>query len=212
MTRSSLLAEGSGEGYSGGITDLMTSLAVIFILLLAAYVTKTEVSQAKAVDKPATIPAQLDHQAQLHHLAVESEPTNPNVLSIVVPDTVLHFEFGKSRLSPAAEHFLADTMPQYAFMLCGAEGRNVESFVIEGHTDDLGDDLLNLKLSQERSFAVMVQGLGIIRESLPWAYDCFQRKLSANGRGKQDLLYDAEGQLDRAGSRRVVFKLHLRRT
>ncbi len=212
MTNFGMSEAGGGDSYSGGITDLMTSLAVIFILLLAAYVTRTEDSQAKGADRPTTIPMQLDHQAQLHHLELESEPTDPHVLSVVVPDTVLNFEFGKSTLLPTADRFLADIMPQYALMMCGADGGKIESFVIEGHTDDLGDDLRNLKLSQERSFAVMARGLRIIHESLPWAYDCVQRKTSANGRGEQDLLQDTDGRLDRAASRRVVFKLHLKHT
>lgn len=201
---------GMGETFTGGITDLMTSLAVIFILLLAAYITRTEDSQAKGSDSTAAVSALLDRQVQSHHLEVESPSSHPNVLSVIIPDAILNFDFGKSTLRPPAETFLTETMPQYAIMMCGANGQDVESFVIEGHTDDLGDDLRNLKLSQDRSFSVMVKGLEVIRESLPWAYDCFQQKTSANGRGKQDLIRDVNGQLDRERSRRVVFKIHLR--
>ena len=95
-------------------------------------------------------------------------------------------------------------------MICGPQGHEVESFVIEGYTDDQGDDIRNLKLSQDRSFAVLVEGLEVIRTRLPWAYECFQQKSSANGRGKQDLLRNKAGQLDRDKSRRVIFKIHLR--
>ena len=84
--------------------------------------------------------------------------------------------------------------------------------MIEGYTDDQGDDIHNLKLSQDRSFAVLVKGLEIIRARLPWAYECFQQKTSANGRGRQDLLRNEAGQPDREKSRRVVFKIHVRRT
>jgi outer membrane protein OmpA-like peptidoglycan-associated protein len=128
----------------------------------------------------------------------------------VVPETILKFEFGKSALLPAAERFLMDAIPDYATMMCGMNGSEVDSFVIEGHTDDLGDDVHNLKLSQERSFAVMVKSLEVVRDTLPWAYDCVLRKTSANGRGKQDLLRGIDGQPDRDRSRRVVFKFHLR--
>jgi outer membrane protein OmpA-like peptidoglycan-associated protein len=200
----------SGDSYAGGITDLMTSLAVIFILLLAAYVSRTETSQAKGTDRSATAPATLNHHAQLLQLDVVTEPSHPNVLSVVVPDAILNFELGKSALLPAGEAFLYTAMPQYALMLCGADGEEIESFVIEGHTDDLGGDLHNLKLSQERSFAVMVKGLDVIRDSLPWAYDCFQRKTSANGRGEQNPILDSLGTIDRERSRRVIFKFHLR--
>lgn len=36
--------------------------------------------------------------------------------------------------------------------------------------------------------AVLVKRLEVIRARLPWAYECFQQKSSANGRGKQDIL------------------------
>ena len=81
---------------------------------------------------------------------------------------------------------------------------------IEGHTDDRGSDIYNLKLSQERSLNVMVKGLEVIKDSAPWAYRCFQEKTSASGRGRQDLVLDQSRALDREKSRRVVFKIRLR--
>ncbi|TKS58945.1 MAG: hypothetical protein EWM72_02597 [Nitrospira sp.] len=38
-------------------------------------------------------------------------------------------------------------MPHCATMIRGPHGHQVESFVIEGHTDDQGEDIRNLKLS-----------------------------------------------------------------
>lgn len=210
----SLFSQEPSEGPSAlasGITDLMTSLAVIFILLLAAYVTRVDDGNAKPPTPKNTVTTELAQQLQPHHLAVETKSSDPHILSIVVPDAILNFEFGKSTLLPPAEAFLAETMPHYAAMLCGPHGQEVESFVIEGHTDDQGDDIRNLKLSQDRSFAVLVKGLEVIRTRLPWAYECFQQKTSANGRGRQDLLRNEVGQLDRDKSRRVIFKIHLRR-
>lgn len=204
-------SEGS-SALASGIADLMTSLAVIFILLLAAYVTRVEDGNTKPPSPKSTVTTELEHQLQPHHLTVETKSFDPHVLSIVVPDAILNFEFGKSTLLPPAEEFLAETMPQYAAMICGPDGQEVKSFVIEGYTDDQGDDIRNLKLSQDRSFAVLVKGLEVIRARMPWAYECFQQKTSANGRGRQDLLRDEVGQLDRNKSRRVIFKIHLRHT
>ena len=203
-------ASESSSALASGIADLMTSLAVIFILLLAAYVTRIEDGNAKPPSPKGSVTSELEHQLQPHHLTVETKNSDPHVLSVVVPDAVLNFEFGKSALLPPAEAFLAETMPHYATMICGLQGHEVESFVIEGHTDDQGDDIRNLKLSQDRSFAVLVKGLEVIRTRLPWAYECFQQKTSANGRGRQDLLHNEAGQLDRDKSRRVIFKIHLR--
>jgi rubrerythrin len=52
-------------------------------------------------------------------------------------------------------------------------------------------DASNLKLSQERSFAVMVKGLEVIQAKEPLAYQCFQEITSATGRGRQDLIYES---------------------
>lgn len=207
-----------------GITDLMTSLAVIFILLFSAYVTKVSETEVQATVK---LPPQasernaatsatedikgiLREHFQRFDLSLDADPADPNVVRIVVPDALLNFEFGKGTLSSVADHFLADAMPTYAALLCGAMRDRIDSLVIEGHTDDRGSDIYNLKLSQERSLNVMVKGLEVIKDSAPWAYRCFHEKTSASGRGRQDLVVDQSRVLDRDKSRRVVFKIRLR--
>ncbi|NJN36134.1 MAG: OmpA family protein [Nitrospiraceae bacterium] len=197
---------------ASGIADLMTSLAVIFILLLAAYITRVEDGNAKPTGSTNPATAEHDVPQQPPHLTVEQSTVEPDVMRVVIPEAILNFELGKSTLLPTAEAFLADTIPYYATMICGPQGHEVESFVIEGYTDDQGDDIRNLRLSQDRSFAVLVKGLEVIRTRLPWAYECFQQKASANGRGRQDLVRNATGQPDREKSRRVIFKIHLRHT
>ena len=209
-----------------GVTDLMTSLAVIFILLFSAYVTKVSETEAQTkVSVPDSVPevrvaktmtedirgALRDH-FQRFDLSLDADPTDPNVVRIVVPDALLNFEFGKGTLSAVADQFLVDAMPTYAALLCGAMRDRIDSLVIEGHTDDRGSDIYNLKLSQERSLNVMVKGLEVIKDSAPWAYRCFHEKTSASGRGRQDLVLDQSCGLDREKSRRVVFKIRLRST
>lgn len=192
---------------SNGVADLMTSLAVIFILLFAAYVTR--VDEGKASPSPSNTDP-IEYKQQFDPLLPKSEARGPSVLTVTVPDAALNFEFGKSTLLKPAEAFLSEMMPQYATIVCGPGSKEVEAFVIEGYTDDLGDDIRNLRLSQERSFAVLAKSLDVIREKLPWAYECFLQKATANGRGRQQLLRDEAGDLDREKSRRVVFKIHLR--
>lgn len=193
-----------------GIADLMTSLAVIFILLLTAYITRVEDGTAKPMSSKSRTTAEREVPLHPQHLTVERSTIDPDVMRVVIPTAILNFELGKSTLLPPAEAFLADTIPYYATMICGPQGHDVESFVIEGYTDDQGDDIRNLKLSQDRSFAVLAKGLDIIRARLPWAYECFQQKAAANGRGRQDLVRNAAGQPDRERSRRVIFKIQLR--
>lgn len=203
------LSDGSSI-LTGGIADLMTSLAVIFMLLLAAYITKAEVGNVKPVSATSPVTIAREIPPPPHDLTAERSTLDPDIMRVVIPETILNFEVGQSRLLPQADAFLSETIPYYATMICGAQGHDVESFVIEGYTDDQGDDIHNLKLSQDRSFAVLVKGLDIIRTRLPWAYDCFQQKATASGRGRQDLVRDGIGRPDRERSRRVIFKIHLR--
>ncbi len=219
------LTSDSAEGSSVltvGITDLMTSLAVIFILLFTAYVTKVSETDSQAmVQAPVPerkiaretaddIKGQLRDHFERFHLSLEADPTDPHVVRIVVPEQLLNFEFGKGTLSSIAERFLAEAMPTYAGVLCGALRDKIDSLVIEGHTDDRGSDIHNLRLSQERSLNVMVKSLQVIEETVPWASRCFQEKTSASGRGRQDLVLDRMRFPDRDKSRRVVFKIRLR--
>lgn len=209
-----------------GVTDLMTSLAVIFILLFSAYVTKVSETEAQPkVKVPVQAPERnaaksstedmkglLRDHFQRFDLSLDADPADPNVVRIVVPEALLNFEFGKGTLSSVADQFLMEAMPTYAALLCGAMRDRIDSLVIEGHTDDRGSDIYNLKLSQERSLNVMVKGLEVIKDSAPWAYRCFHEKTSASGRGRQDLVLDQSRVLDRDKSRRVVFKIRLRST
>ena len=192
---------------TSGVADLMTSLAVIFILLLVAYVTRVQDGNADSA-KGRVIPT--DMTSNIDPPPSPLETKRPSVHTITVPDTAINFEFGKSALLPAAETFLSEAMPHYASLICRPGEQEAEAFVIEGYTDDLGDDIRNLKLSQERSFAVLAKSLEVIRERLPWAYECFLQKATANGRGKQNLLRNDAGYPDRDKSRRVIFKIHMR--
>ena len=124
--------------------------------------------------------------------------------------TPLNFDFGQASLTPSADRFLAKVMPAFAVAVCGTPRPLIAGIVIEGHTDDLGGDALNLRLSQERSLRVLIRGLEVIQASVPSAYTCFGQLTSASGRGKQDIIYDTEQRPNRELSRRVIFKILLR--
>ena len=203
---------GAGASHTTlGITDLMTSLAIVFILLFAAQITKTSsAGQSELqVNKENVQTALRDHIQRLG-LSLDADPRDPLALSIVVPENLLTFEFGKSTLSPTADQFLIEALPFYVRALCGPLRDKIDSLAIEGHTDDLGTDAFNLKLSQERSLAVMVKGLEVIQTTEPASYQCFQEITSAAGRGRQDLIYESTSMVNREKSRRVIFKIRLR--
>ena len=209
---------GNGPGQFGshtsvGITDLMTSLAVVFILLFSAFITQTtsEAQSQLKENKDDVLAALHDHFTRLG-LSLDADPRDPLTLMIVVPENLLTFEFGKSTLTPRATRFLEEAMPFYAAAVCGPLRDKIDSLSIQGHTDDRGDVAYNLRLSQGRSLAVMVKGLEVIQAQEPSAYQCFQEMTVAAGRGQQDLIYNANNRVNREKSRRVIFKIRLRST
>ncbi|MCA9472890.1 MAG: OmpA family protein [Nitrospirales bacterium] len=196
-----------------GMTDLMTSLAMVFILLFSAFITQTS-SKAQSTLEEQKDEIQLALRDHLENvgLSLSSDPRDPLTLMIVIPDNLLTFQFGKNTLTPRAEKFLEEAMPFYAATLCGPLRRTIDSLAIQGHTDNQGDDVYNLRLSQERSLAVMVKGLEVIKARKPSVYQCFQELTVASGRGRQDLIYDSNHLVNHEQSRRVIFKIRLRST
>lgn len=204
-----------GQPVATGLTDLMTSLAVIFVLLLVVFASVPRASEPpRALPAPERPPADVVRipleRAVAPGLTLEADPEDPQSLRVVVPERFLNFDFGKATLTRSADRFLGEVMPAFAAAVCGPPRALIAGIVIEGHTDDLGGDALNLRLSQERSFQVLVRGLQAIQGTGPAVYACFSQLASASGRGKQDVIYDQAQRPNRELSRRVVFKILLR--
>src|ERR1700728_3072997 len=116
--------------------------------------------------------------------------------------------------SPQASVFLEPRMPQLAAVLCADKYRNeVEAVGFEGHSDNVPyrgatpeeSQARNLRLSQERSMEVVEETL----TSLPpdtGLRTCLLDKVSASGRGEQDLEETADK------SRRAVIKIRVNGT
>lgn len=227
-------AEDSGS-LSGSFTDLMTSLAVIFILLLVALVNnkqrelqitqeeldriRQELSTAVAATTKTRRELLLHLQQELATLAgrgieVREDEKDPLGLLVIVPEGLLQFRVNESRIPPLGTQFLYDFIPRLAKTACAYHG-DLASVVVEGHTDSNGEDEHNLKLSQSRSLEVVSRSLDVLKVA-PVGVDppldpqsCFLDLLSASGRGERELFL-VNGLEDKPRSRRVVFKLRVR--
>lgn len=204
--------QNSADHLNSSLTDLMTSLMVIFILLLLVFVHRTAGKDAAVTD---VLLKRLLHDMKpqgFNEKTIRPDPRDRNAILVIVPDRLMNFETGKSTLRPEGEQFLKTYIPQFAEVLCGDQFRSsIESIVVEGHTDThpyVGrtpeeSHNLNLKLSQDRSMEVVKNALADLSD-METKRGCFLEKLSASGRGEQE----QEATPDE--SRRVILKIRVK--
>ena len=98
--------EHEGSGLASSLTDLMTSLAVIFILLLVATLNnaRQEVQGAKAEVLSRLQDALLRFQEK--GVEVKTDPKDPLGLLVVVPEDLLNFPVGRSEIRDLGVNFL----------------------------------------------------------------------------------------------------------
>jgi flagellar motor protein MotB len=182
----------SPDHLSSSLTDLMTSLMVIFVLLLLVFIQR---SGAKDPAAAARLFVELER-----HLN-PSAPNNPmikqdqNRILLIAPERLMSFEAGKYALSERGKQFLAEKLPPIAATLYDKRFRDsIESIVVEGHSDlqvfyglpPEESRNRNLELSQQRAMEVVKTALANLRDTSPEEQEWFISKLSASGRGQQD--------------------------
>ena len=217
-----MAAHNTESGLASSMTDLMTSLAVIFILLLVASLHNAQ--QESEMTKNLIL-ARLKEKMEAEladykdqGFEVKNDPKDPLGLIVVVPEGLLNFEFNKSDVPTDGVRFLNTILPKMASTMCSDEfKKDIGSIVVEGHADSVGDDDHNLQLSQARSMAVARESLKALSlnpslngENSSSERNCFLDLLSATGRGSREPITDSQGAEDRNRSRRVIFKIRVR--
>jgi chemotaxis protein MotB len=92
--------------------------------------------------------------------------------------------------------------------LYGKYNDSIAEVVVEGHTDDKGDYMYNLDLSQRRAFSVVKYILSDEFGDFPYKNQV-TKNITANGRSESQLKI-VKGKVDRAQSRRVEFEFRLK--
>jgi outer membrane protein OmpA-like peptidoglycan-associated protein len=209
------MRRGSGSDHlAHSFTDLMTSLMVIFILLLLVFVNNQGSANSAAAQTLLNELRRKLEPAGFKNEDIRIDPKDPSTILLTMLDAQLNFQPNSYQLQPAGERFLETRMPQLAAVLCADKYRNeVEAVVFEGHSDNVPyrgatpeeSQARNLRLSQERSMEVVEKTL----TSLPadtGLRTCLLDKVSASGRGEQDLEETADK------SRRAVIKIRVNAT
>ena len=203
---------GTGTGMSNSFTDLMTSLAVIFILLLCASLNNAQQEAQTTIN---SVLAEMQRELKEFvsgGIEVKSDPKDPLGLLILVPEDLLAFPLDRADISPNGELFLRAFIPKLSKIVCTQRfAKEINSIVVEGHTDSSGTAQHNWDLSQKRSMSVVRTSLGVLNMSdTEEEKMSFLRLLSASGRGSAELVTSPAGEENAALSRRVVFKIRVR--
>ena len=128
----------------------------------------------------------------------------------IVLESTVFFETNSSTIKEEGKQLLSRFLPVYLGVLMRDEYVDyVGEIIIEGHTDDQGSYMTNLKLSQNRALSVAEYCLSILNRN---QVSTFQNLLTAKGRSFSDLIYNKNGTVNREASRRVEFKFRLKDT
>jgi outer membrane protein OmpA-like peptidoglycan-associated protein len=167
------------------MTDLMTSLMVIFVLLLVTKLNNQASSVERAVDY---VVKAMQAKPQLFENG-EQIKKEADVIVLIVPDELMSFpqayaDQGGAKLTDAGKAYLSARIPVLSSVICDEKVREkVETVIVEGHSDTTGAGRQqNLELSQQRSMAVVSQSLTVLQDDENLA-TCFLELLSATGRG-----------------------------
>src|SRR5271170_3900883 len=102
-----------GSGLASSLTDLMTSLAVIFILLLVAMLNNQRQQAAETRNLVVSRLQTALEKFKQQGVEVKSDPTDPLVLLVIVPEDLLKFDQGKSDIPAAGYTFLGAFVPKF---------------------------------------------------------------------------------------------------
>lgn len=199
----------NNSAFSSALTDLMTSLAIIFILLLVVYLNHSyqEVYKGSAHRREKVLET-------LKESSINAQNDENDPLSIVfsVEDNNLQFDTDKAVIKPNGRKYLNEFIPTLINTVCSAKNINeIQAIQIIGHTDSEGNDEHNLKLSQDRALAVLKYGLNGTKLSTKQR-DCLLDLASINGRGERELIPfgSRPGTENKSQSRRVEFKIRVK--
>lgn len=201
---------GTDATFGSSITDLMTSLAVVFILLLVAYLNRTYADIHKSrID----VKQRLINALKEHEIKATPDPKDPLSLLIEIGNKKINFAFDEAVLTDAGKSYVKQFMPKLSGILTSEKfKKDVESVLIEGHTDQHGTDEHNVGLSQQRALAVLSCTLNET-DLTDTQKDALLNLVSTNGRGKRDLPpkeASMSGDAYDESCRRVIFKIRVK--
>lgn len=190
--------------------DLMAGLLFIFILLLMGAlldVQEKAEQDEEIVKRYDQIKTQLyiDLQEEFKEDLTVWRATIDSTLCIRFQEPSMLFDEGSDHLKNNFEVILDDFFPRYIAVLNRPQYRdNIEEIRIEGHTNTNGGYYSNMKLSQDRTRAVLEYCFSLMPDNdIEW----LKGLVTANGLSSSHLIMTSKGEEDKDLSRRVEFRV-----
>jgi outer membrane protein OmpA-like peptidoglycan-associated protein len=202
------------------LSDLMTGLMVMFLLIAVTYMIRVEADADRV--KEVAIAYNEIKDALYDDLNLEFKGDLQNWkaqlikddLSIRFTEPEVLFAEGSSDLKPEFRAILSDFFPRYVRILTSPKYRaSISEVRIEGHTSSDWTSVTtpedayfrNMELSQARTRSALVFALGLPEVSGERGW--LRQYLTANGLSSSHPVFDASGVEDPARSRRVEFRV-----
>lgn len=202
------------------ISDLMSVLMMIFLLIAISYMIKVTQEKEKIEEIAITYnklqnqlyeDLQLEFEKDLEQWDATLDKTD---LSIRFKSPEILFSTGSTRLKDKFQEILTDFWPRYIEIISSEKYNNdISEIRIEGHTSSLwrvGTDdrkayVNNMELSQGRTRNVLAYLLEI--PTISDSEDFVKEKVTANGLSSSKLILNEDRTENAALSQRVEFKV-----
>ena len=198
------------NAFSLSTGDLMAGLLFVFILLLMGTLLQVQERAeqddeiVKRYDKIKT-QLYIDLQDEFKEDLTVWRATIDSTLCIRFQEPSMLFDEGKDVLKPKFKDILDDFFPRYITVLSRPQYKdNIEEIRIEGHTNTNGDYYSNMKLSQDRTRAVLQYCFSLMNDDdVAW----MKGLVTANGLSSSHLILTNSGEENKDLSRRVEFRV-----
>lgn len=219
ILKSKKAAKAASEAHWIPLSDLMTGLMMMFVLIAVIFMLKVEEEAGKVKTIALTYEKNKDELYQA--LSTEFNKDLPAWGAELSPDLTVRFkepnvlfDVGQDTLKPRFVEILGDFFPRYVHILSSPQFKDtIEEIRIEGHTSSIWSStttedaayFLNMGLSQARTRSALqyVIELPKVADQKQW----LKSHLTANGLSSSKPIYLADKTEDKAGSQRVEFRV-----
>lgn len=208
------------ESYWPSISDLMSGLMLVFLLIAIAYMRNVEEGQRR-IKKVAVAYQETQvslYESLMHEFKNDLPRWKANIdretLSVQFMEPDVLFKTGSAEVTPTFKDILDDFFPRYLEVIFSPEYIGcIDEVRIEGHTSsEWGNGSAahdaayfnNMRLSQDRTRSVLRYCFGLAATKKQKLR--MERYVTANGLSSSRLITDAKGHELKRLSRRVEFR------